>query len=130
MRAFVLLLLLSAAACGDSPTKPSSPPPVPTARLQMEGGSQWQNCLLGSCSFRAEIRNTGAGCATGVRGVTRFYDQVDAPLGAAYNWGLGDGAIIRPGEVFAYSIFPVPLETAQKSKTYQTEPAWTNINCP
>lgn len=128
--ALAVVLLLLTAACGDSPTAPSSPPALPSARLVMEGGSTWQNCLLGNCSFRAELRNTGPGCATGVRGVTRFYDATDAVLGAGLNWGLTDGTIVRPGEVFAYSIFPVSIDVANKAKTYVTEPAWTDVRCP
>lgn len=94
----------------------------------MDGTPQWAVCAAGFCIFRAEVRNVGPGCGRAVRGITRFYDG-NAAIGAGYNWSVEGSAIIRPNEVFAYTV-NVPQSVASATTRYVTEPAWTDVRCP
>lgn len=121
--------LLVCASCGDGPTRPSAPPPLPRASIQMDGTPQWAFCAAGFCIFRAEVRNVGPGCGNTVRGVTRFYDASGAAIGAGHNWSLDAGAVIRPNEVVAYSV-NTTQGVATATARYLTEPSWTDVRCP
>ena len=125
----LIALFLVAGCGGNSPAAPSAPPPIPSATIQSAGNSQWITCLtiINTCTFQAEVRNAGPGCAANVRGVTRFYDAVDQVVGT-FNWTTGGGTM-RRDESFVYSIPGVPLNTAQRTTTYQTVPSWDNVRC-
>jgi hypothetical protein len=135
MRALTLVTVasLSLVGCGGSgsPAAPTPPPPPPAAQLVIDGDGAWRQCssILGLCIFQGGLRNTGAGCAGNVRGVTRFIDA-NGTQSAPFNWTLpAAAAVLRPNEVVAYQINAVPFALSTTSTRYQTEPAWDNVAC-
>lgn len=122
----VAVVALSVVACGgkDTPTAPA----IQAANITTSGSGAWVTCIGGSCNFQGDARNVGAGCASTVRGVTRFYDAAGTQL-ISSSWGLGT-RIIRSGEAFTYKTvdFITPAQQAAAVK-YLTEPAWTDVGC-
>lgn len=121
--------------CGSiTPTAPTPLTPIAAADLQVSGDGRWMACLsigldgLLSCDFSGELRNTGAGCATAVHGVTRFMSN-GQPIGDGFSW-TASAAMVLPGEVVGYRSGTVPGTTVKATTSYSTEPAWTNVRCP
>lgn len=128
-----LLIALAAAvlylsACGGSQAAPTPPPPPP-ATIVAVGPSQWVNCLplVNLCTFQAEIRNTGSGCAANVRGTTRFETEGREVLGS-FNW-TGPASPMRPNETFVYTIPNIPVSIWSVPTLFQTQPSWDNVRC-
>jgi hypothetical protein len=130
MRRLILTLgLLGLAACGGGAAAPT-PPPLPPAAVVAVGPSQWVNCLpvVQLCTFQAEIKNVGSGCASDVRGTTRFETTGGAVLGS-FNWTTG-GGVMRSNETFVYAIPNVPVNIWSIPTQFVTQPSWTDVRCP
>lgn len=126
---YLIPSLLLLAACGSSPSAPT-PQPIPAAHVAATGSSQWVNCLpvVNTCTFQAEIQNTGIGCAGNVRGTTRFANASGQALGS-FNWTTG-GGVLRPRETYVYAIPNVPSAIAYGSgTTFATQPSWDDVRC-
>ena len=139
----VSLLLLTVAACGDSPTAPTSPPPPPppplpqpSASLQYTGNWSWENCggnARVTCILQWSLTNVGPDCATQTTAVMRLYrgeDQIGADISMNAAGGLYNRTI-RPNEIVAlhsetrvdYNDFIQPATAANLF------PTWTNVRC-
>lgn len=136
MRILVVLAAVIAVGCGgnnggSTPTTPT-PPPLPAATITPSGSGSWAACLGDrACLFQGEARNTGAGCASHVRGVVRFYGSQQQQVGSAA-WALDVGRIVRPNEAFVYrsTVFVEgSVIAASQGGTYESEAAWTNVPC-
>ena len=158
MRRWALIWLTLLAACEGpmGPTGPAGPqgspgpqgsqgltgsrgpegPPGPMgsstqAFLTFSSPSSWPSCSSsGACTFRAEGKNVGGGCAFGARGVIRFYNNSNQQLGSAVEWSE-PFVTIRPNESFVYEsgLWAVPASTNTMSGTYRTEATWQNVSC-
>jgi len=127
---FLYAFLLSLTACGSSTPSAPTPQPIPAARVMQTGSNQWVSCLpiVNTCTFQAEIKNIGIGCAGNIRGTTRFGDATGATLGT-FNWTTG-GGLMRPQETYVYAIPGVPFAIAYgQGTTFTTQPAWDNVRC-
>lgn len=127
------VVALASVACGGSPTA-STPPPMPAATLAPQGSLLVQVCssvnasLITCFTYTGTIKNTGPGCASGVRGVTKtFVIGTQNQIGSS-EWSFTGR--IRPGEEFSYTgvnlTLPAPLDGGWM---YQTTPAWDNVAC-
>lgn len=109
---------------------PTAAAPVPAAAIQSTGQGQFLGCIgapINTCTFQGEARNVGVGCATVVRGVTRFLNAQQQQVGSAFSWNLPSTRVVRANEAFTYDVVSVPQNAA--ITTYATEPAWTNVSC-
>lgn len=122
-----VVLLLVAAACGGGGSSPT-PQPIPPAAVTAVGPSQWVNCLplVNLCTFQAEIKNVGSGCASDVRGTTRFENSGGTVLGS-FNWT--GPALLRSNETFVYTIPNVPANIWSIPTQFVTQPSWTDVRC-
>lgn len=121
--------LLTVAACGGS-SSPTQPSPPPAAAITATGTSQWSLCLplINTCTWQAEIKNTGIGCAANVRGTVTFR-TAQGVIEGSYNWT--GPSLMRPGETYVYTVPNVPAAIASSSGgTYQTQPSFDTVRCP
>lgn len=129
----VVLVALSAIACGGNSSTPASPspPPLAAANLQASGQGSWVSCLRDDCQFQGEIRNSGPGCANQVRGVVRFLNPQGQQVGSS-EWLLAGSQVIRVNETVVYRSLYISGAVIQSASngTYRSEPAWTNVACP
>ena len=125
----VLLAALTIGGCGNSPTAPAAPPPIPAANLVAEGGLTLLTpaCMF-TCAFQGQLRNTGAGCANTIRGTTRFFNSAGTEL-AALGWSKAASFVVRPGELMSYNVAFVPRSVVDQASTFSTEASWTNVRC-
>lgn len=128
-----------ALGCGGSSAPPTptapTPPPIAPANIVSSGQGQWSPCISSGCAFAASVQNIGAGCATGLTVVVRFFDTANAQVGSDLQLGLTGGSLsgrtVRPNEILAVATFDfVPNATRNRVSTYSLIPAWTNVRCP
>lgn len=139
------LTALSACAGLTSPISPSLAPSVnaapsvaiPAARLEMTGDGRWMACFgvgvagFSQCEFQGTVRNVGAGCATAIRGVTRFYDQNRQEMEGTFPWRVDSQGVIRPDDTVSYRTSSVPIAIVNATAAYGlTDLQWTDIACP
>jgi hypothetical protein len=138
MRGLVpLVVLVGTVACGGSVSPTSASPtssPMAPANLQVSGDGRWMACLsigasvtLLNCDFQGELRNVGTGCATAVRGVTRFYSN-GQPMDGSFSWTV-DASVVLPNQIITYRTSSVPAAIVNATMNYLTEPVWTNVPC-
>ncbi len=126
-------LLMVVVGCGSSSPAAPTPAPIPAASVAGDGSPpQVTLCApapFNSCTFTAAVRNAGPGCAAGVRGIVRFFDQSGSQLGPSLNWTLPTNVVLRPGETFAFVVSPVQVSVLNAATTFRAEPAWDNVRC-
>lgn len=119
-----ILLLSSLAGCGGT-TEPEA-----LANIVAFGPGTWVTCLTRGCDLNAEARNTGIGCATDIRGITRFYDIAGEQNGSGFSWQTSAlPNLVRPNEAFTYVVRSVPLSIRNNYETFVSEISWTNVRC-
>lgn len=124
----VLVLVLG--ACSKSPTAPTTP----TAHLSpIFNNLAMESCSRDSptsliCDYHGDARNTGPGCATNVRGVTRSY--FPAPNSSTVfdtnAWTYGE--MVHANEQFVYR--GTRLRIPDVEWHYETTITWDNVSCP
>lgn len=150
MKKTIVAALLAAvlSACGSSaPTVPTStatptpaPAPIAPANIVMATGAglslpgcdvnRQMSAILGlratTCyQFSGTLRNSGSGCATGVRGTTTIYDGAHAFLSSA---GWSYSGMVRPNEQISYSGGSIDVPT-NGDFYFTTTAAWDNTRC-
>jgi len=149
MKKMIVAALLAAvlSACGSSaPTTPTpaatqpTPAPIAPANIVMatSTGLSLPGCdvnrqmaaILGlrttTCyQFSGSLRNSGSGCATGVRGTTTIYDGAHAFLSSA---GWSYSAMVRANEQFSYSGGSIDVPT-NGDFYFSTTASWDDVRC-
>lgn len=117
-------------ACGSSPAAPTPAPPAPANFFEM-GNLTVESCFAisttaFSCTYHGLAQNTGSGCGTNVRGVTKSYPSQNAAVFDSNAWAYGGP--VKPGEQFVYagSGLLIPNVTGW---TYDTSFTWDNVAC-
>ena len=87
-----------------------------------------------TCLFTWSLENTGEGCARQTTAVVRLYgadgEQVGSDIQMDSTGGLYN-ITIRPGEIIAlFSQTRIEARTADRTKTVNLFPTWTNVRCP
>ena len=93
--------------------------PIVTINLSLNQGTT--TCL----QFTGLMQNTGAGCATNVRGTTSTFTTAGQAIGSA---GWSYATIVRPGEQFAYSGGVLNVAT-NGQWVFTTTAAWDTVAC-
>lgn len=128
-RLLIGVCLVSLACGGDTPTQPSGPPPMPSARLEINGSLTYPaGCVGGLCLYQGELRNNGVGCASTVRGVTRLIAP-DGRVISSDDWNLDASIVVRPNEAVIYRDCCLTQDAAREANRFTTQPAWTNVRC-
>jgi hypothetical protein len=139
-RTVIALLACVLLACeADAPTAPTTPPPatpppapMPAARanLQPFGAFQWTNCFdaASACTFTAQLRNVGNGCAEHVGGTVRLF-SLGVQIGLTYQFVLPAQQIVNVGEPVPYFVPFVPSSVASEATDYIVTPSWIDTPC-
>lgn len=133
MKRLVVLLTLFAAACGSEAVAPT--PVLLPASLASTGNLSVTGCVpstgnLYSCvGFSGAAVNSGAGCASGVRGLTTSFDATTRAMVATSNWSYTP--IVRPGESFGYNgLSLIVTGPVTGGWFYTTTMSWDTVKCP
>lgn len=136
--AFAVLLVVagcSSDAQDPQPTiDPLGPTPTPATRafFVSVGSFSWVDCVPTAqpfCTFQAQLRNAGSGCAEAVRGTVRFSTFSGVQLGLPRDWALPPNQIVFGSETVTYRIPFVPLDIAQATADFIVVPRWTDVSC-
>lgn len=133
MKRIVVVLALGGlvSACSGNKTAPTPPP----ASIASQGTLIVQTCTqvsssLANCfSYTGSLKNSGTGCASNLRGVTKtFVAGTQTQIGSS-EWTYSN--TVRANEEVAYIGFnlavPLPLTGGW---VYTTTPSWDNVKCP
>lgn len=111
MRWVAVLLCLSAVGCGNnSPTAPTlAANVIPTGNLSTVGCLIGATPSLASCAtFNGVAMNTGAGCASAVRGVITTYTVPGNQQIGSASWSY-TGPTVKAGESIAFNGGPLSI---------------------
>lgn len=132
MRRLLILLALAASACGkDTPVAPTIIPAtlIQQGTLIVNGcGTPSPTGVYSCSSYTGTVKNTGTGCASNVRGVTKTYVATTRAQVGSSEWFFSGR--IRPNEEISYTglviAVPGPLTGGW---AYTTEASWDNVSC-
>ena len=128
--AFALSALLLVACGGDSPSGPSAAANIVAANIVSAGGGNFTLCnSVGCVGFNVPLRNTGAGCASEVRGTVTVMTGQQQPVGT---WQWVVSTTMRPGETVVATANPSQTSAITSNAqvtSYTVSPSWTNVRC-
>lgn len=131
MRTFLGVLVLLCCACGSSPTQPTpTPPPAPPPDPRFEAVREsFAFGTLGTDGwpYTHTARNVGPGCATRVRGTTRFFDGTTVVL--TVPWTLDASRVIRPQETLDIAGCCVSQAFADRDVGWNVTFEWDTVRC-
>jgi hypothetical protein len=131
MRTLLIVVVLLSAACGSSPTQPSAtPPPAPPPDTRFEAVTDsFAFGTLGAegWPYTHTARNVGPGCATRVRGTTRFLDHGAVVL--TIPWAMDTTRVIRPGETLDIAGCCVGTSFANRDIGWNATFEWDTVRC-
>jgi hypothetical protein len=125
-RVLIVVVALIVAGCGGSNTPTA--PAMPTANLSTQGNMTFSCSAFLGCTFQGEAKNTGQGCATNVRGVSRLLDPAGAEIDRA-DWNLVLSRKIRPAETFLYDGCCFTSIAVAAPGSYKTQLSWDDVGC-
>lgn len=132
MRVLLAVVVLVSAACGSaSPTQPTSPlpPPVsPEPRVEAVADSFTFGTLgADGWPYTHTVRNTGPGCATRVRGTTRFFQDTTVVL--TIPWTLDPTRVMHPQETWEIAGCCVSPTYANRDVGWNITVEWETVRC-